>query len=59
MTIEQLEKRSKELQDSITSITNQVLILQGHKNEVDYQLSLLINKPDEEEVVIEEDAHVE
>lgn len=59
MNFEQLKERSTELQASITNITNQVLILQGHKNEVDYQISLLINEVAKECVAAEEDIDVE
>jgi hypothetical protein len=40
MTVEQLEARAVELANSISMTTNQVFVLQGHKNEVDYQLKL-------------------
>jgi hypothetical protein len=41
MTLEQLQARSGELQSSIMQTTNQVFVLQGHKNEVDYQIKLV------------------
>jgi len=40
MTLEQLQARSAELLNSINITTNQVFVLQGHKNEVDYQIKL-------------------
>lgn len=40
MTIDELQQRSCDLQNSINQTTNQVFVLQGHKNEVDYQLKL-------------------
>lgn len=40
MTLEQLQARSGELLNSINMTTNQVFVLQGHKNEVDYQIKL-------------------
>lgn len=40
MTIDELQQRSCDLQASINQTTNQVFVLQGHKNEVDYQLKL-------------------
>jgi hypothetical protein len=46
MTLEQLQARSGELQASIMQTTNQVFVLQGHKNEVDYQLKLAKEEAD-------------
>lgn len=40
MTLEKLEARAEELQSSLINTTNQLLVLQGHKNEVDYQIKL-------------------
>ena len=40
MNLEQLQARSGELLNSINMTTNQVFVLQGHKNEVDYQIKL-------------------
>ena len=46
MNLEQLQARSTELQTAISQSTNQVFVLQGHKNEVDYQLKLAQEEAD-------------
>lgn len=46
MNLEQLQARSAELQTAISHSTNQVFVLQGHKNEVDYQLKLAQEEAD-------------
>jgi hypothetical protein len=46
MNLEQLQARSAELQTAISQSTNQVFVLQGHKNEVDYQLKLAQEEAD-------------
>ena len=57
MTIEELQTRSQALQNSINETTNQVFVLQGHKQEVDFQITLL-QKEQELRAKLEEDALV-
>ncbi len=56
MTLEELHVRKTQLESAITSTTQSVWVLQGHKQEVEYQISGLL-KP--KEVEIKEDLPVE
>jgi hypothetical protein len=49
MTLEQLNARKSELENSIAQTTNQVFILHGAKNEIDYQIQLQKEKIAKEE----------
>lgn len=40
MTLDELNRRKADLENSITQTTNQVLILHGHKQEIEYQIQL-------------------
>lgn len=57
MTLEKLMERSSVLAARIAETTNSVFVLQGHKNEVDYQIQLAQEEADEldscDEVVVE------
>lgn len=59
MNIEKLQQRASDIQKSISSLTNQVLILQGHKDEIDYQISLLTDDDKKEVIAGEEETNVE
>lgn len=52
MTLEQLKARADELLNSINMTTNQVFVLQGHKNEVDYQIKLVAEEEKQEVLAI-------
>jgi hypothetical protein len=41
MNLEQLQARSNELQNALVNTTQQMYVIQGHKQEVDYQIHLL------------------
>ncbi len=45
MKLEQLQARLKELETAITNTTNSVYVLQGHKLEIEFQISEL-SKPE-------------
>lgn len=47
MTLESLQSRKAEIQAALVNTTNSVYIIQGHMQEVDYQISLLNPKPEE------------
>ncbi|KTD29658.1 hypothetical protein [Legionella maceachernii] len=50
MTLDELNGRKAELENSIAQTTNQVFILHGAKNEIDYQIQL------QKEKIAKEDA---
>jgi len=58
MTLEELKERSSQLAVNIAQQTNQVFVLQGHKNEVDYQI-LIEEKKLEDFLASDEDEAVE
>ena len=41
MTLEELNARKLQLENDINQLTNQVYIFHGHKQEVEYQITLL------------------
>lgn len=53
MELEQLKSRSSELGAEIINRSNQLLIMQGHKNEVDYQIKVLIEAEESIETEVE------
>lgn len=42
MKLEQLQARLRELEVAITNTTNNVYVMQGHKQELEYQISELL-----------------
>ncbi len=42
MNLEQLQVRSNELQNALIQTTQQMYVIQGHKQEVDYQIQVIV-----------------
>lgn len=59
MTLEELQVRQKQLEVSILNTTQSVYILQGHKQEVDFQISELMKKENETKVDESKEVEVE
>lgn len=64
MTLEQLYARRAELEGALSQTSQSLFILQGHKNEVDYQISELLKvhesaKESAESVASSDEAPVE
>lgn len=57
MDLDKLEGRLNELYSSIDKVRTQLLILQGHKSEIEYQIKLL--KEDTEGIAKQEIVDVE
>jgi hypothetical protein len=49
MTLNDLQDRKVQLEGSIAQATNQVFVLHGHKQEVEYQIQLEMEKTAEKE----------
>lgn len=49
MLLDNLQQRRAELESSITQTTNQVFVLHGHKQEIEYQIQLVEQKIAKEE----------
>jgi len=59
MNLEQLQARSNELQGALVQTTQQMYVIQGHKQEVDYQIQLINEAAAAEALAIAPDAPVE
>lgn len=52
MKLEQLQTRLKDLEGALTQATNNVYIIQGHKQELEFQISELLQSCPEENVAV-------
>lgn len=59
MSLEQLRAREAEVKSSIMQVTNQLFVLQGHKDEVNYQIKMALEAAEAEATPPETEAPVD